>query len=92
MLPAFYIDHSRVAVGFAGVVDEPRSVAMHRCVHHIKVINTKHVAADPLQKEKALGIIDACLRHKQWLLFVVILSSRPDLNILLKKSFSIKIS
>lgn len=87
MLPAFYIDHSRVAVGFAGVVDEPRSVAMHRCVHHIKVINTKHVAADPLQKEKALAIIYSCLRHKQWLL-----SSRTDLNILLKKSFSIKIN
>lgn len=85
MLPAFYIDHSRVAVGLAGVVDEPCSVAMHRCVHHIKVINTKHVAADPLQKEKALGIIYVCLRHKQWLLFVVILSSRRDLNILRKK-------
>lgn len=92
MLPAFYIDHSRVAVGLAGVVDEPCSVAMHRCVHHIKVIDTKHVAADPLQKEKASAIIYACLSKKQWLLFVVILSSRLDLNILLKKSFSFKIS
>lgn len=90
MLPAFYVDHPRVAVGFAGVVDEPGSVAMHRCVHHIKVINTKHVAADPLQKEKALGVIYACVREMASL--AVILSSSLDLTILIKKSFSIKIS
>lgn len=48
MLPAFHVDHSRVAVGFAGVVDEPCCVAMHGCIHHIKVINTEHVTANAL--------------------------------------------
>lgn len=57
MLPAFHVDHSRVAVRLTGVVDEPRSVAVHRCVHHIKVIDTKHVATNSLRKEKASTII-----------------------------------
>lgn len=57
VLPAFHVDHPRVAVRFAGVVDEPRSVAVHRCVHHIKVIDTKHVATNSLWKEEASTII-----------------------------------
>lgn len=63
MLPAFHIDHSRVAVGFTGVVDEPRSVPMHRCVHHIKVINTKHVATDSLGEKTASAIIYVCAKE-----------------------------
>lgn len=52
MLPAFHIDHSRVAVRLAGVVDESRCVAMHGCIHHIKVINAEHVTANALRRQK----------------------------------------
>ena len=66
MFPAFHVDHSRVAVGFTGVVDEPRSIAMHRCVHHIKVINTKHVATDSLRKKKASTLINVRAKKKDF--------------------------
>jgi len=51
MLPAFHVDHSRVAVGFTGVVDESRRVAMHGCIHHVEVVNAEHVTADTLRRQ-----------------------------------------
>ncbi|TNN68314.1 hypothetical protein EYF80_021497 [Liparis tanakae] len=51
VLPAFHVDHSRVAVGFAGVVDESRRVAVHGGVHHIEVVDAEHVAADTLRRQ-----------------------------------------
>lgn len=58
MLPTFHVDHSRVAVGFTGVVDEPCCVAMHGCIHHIKVINSEHITANALQ-----GYIGEPVKH-----------------------------
>lgn len=52
VLAAVYVDDTRVAVWLAGVVDEASGVALHRCVHHVKVIDAEHVATDPL-KERA---------------------------------------
>lgn len=48
VLQAVHSDDSRVAVGLAGVVDEAGSVAVHRGINHLVVINAKHVAANPL--------------------------------------------
>lgn len=48
MLAAVHIDDSRVAVWLAGVVDETSCVALHRRVHHVKVIDAEHVASDAL--------------------------------------------
>lgn len=52
VLPALHVDHSRVAVGFTGVVDESCCVAVHGCIDHIKVINAEHVTANTLQRQK----------------------------------------
>lgn len=89
MFPAFHVDDSRVAVGFTGVVDEPRSVAMHRCVHHIKVINTKHVATNSLQNEKVSTIISVWAKEN--LFFDRILTSKLGLSIRVIKTFSFTI-
>ena len=51
VLPALHVDHSRVAVGFAGMVDESRCVAVHGCVHHIKVVDAEHVTANALRRQ-----------------------------------------
>lgn len=52
VLPTFHVDHPRVAVRFTGVVDEPRRVAVHCCIHHVEVVNAKHVTANTLQRQK----------------------------------------
>lgn len=48
VLSAVHIDDTRVAVRLTGVVDETCCVALHRGVHHVKVINAEHVATDAL--------------------------------------------
>lgn len=48
VLLALHVDDSRVAVGVAGMVDESRGVAVHGGVHHVEIVNAKHVAADAL--------------------------------------------
>lgn len=48
VLLALHVDDSRVAVGVAGVVDESCGVAVHGGVHHVEIVNAKHVAADAL--------------------------------------------
>lgn len=50
VLAAVYVNDPRVAVGLTGVVDEASGVALHRCVHHVEVIDAEHVAADPLKE------------------------------------------
>lgn len=50
VLAAVHIDDPRVAVWLTGVVDEASGVALHRCVHHVKVIDAEHVATDPLKE------------------------------------------
>lgn len=50
VLAAVYINDTRVAVWLTGVVDEASGVALHRCVHHVKVIDAEHVATDPLKE------------------------------------------
>lgn len=42
------IDHAGVAVGLAGVVNETGCTAVHGGIHHLVVIDTKHVAANAL--------------------------------------------
>lgn len=48
VLLAVHGDDPRVAVGLAGVVDEAGSVAVHRGIYHLVVIDAKHVTANPL--------------------------------------------
>lgn len=48
VLLAVHSDDPGVAVGLTGVVDEAGSVAMHRGIYHLIVIDTKHIAADSL--------------------------------------------
>lgn len=48
VLPALHVDDSGVAVGLAGVVDEPRSVAVHGGVHNVEVVDTEHVTPNAL--------------------------------------------
>lgn len=50
VLAAVDINDTRVAVWLTGVVDEAGGVALHRCVHHVKVIDAEHVATDPLKE------------------------------------------
>ncbi len=50
VLAAIHVDDTRVAVGLAGVVDETSCVALHRRVHHVKVVNAEHVAANALME------------------------------------------
>lgn len=52
VLLAIHGDHPGVAVGLAGVVDEAGSVAVHRGIHHLIVIDAKHVAANALWGER----------------------------------------
>ena len=47
---AVHVDDARVAVWLTRVVDETSCVALHRCVHHVKVVNAEHVAADALME------------------------------------------
>lgn len=51
MFLAVHGDDARVAVGLAGMVDEARGVAVHRCVDHLIVVDAKHVTADSLWGE-----------------------------------------
>lgn len=44
------IDHTGVAVGLTGVVDETSRVAMHGGIYHLIVIDAKHVAANALER------------------------------------------
>lgn len=55
VLLALHVDDAGVAVGFAGVVDESRRIAMHGRIHHLKVVNAEHVAANALSKEEQGG-------------------------------------
>ena len=48
VLVAVHADDPRVAVGLARVVDEASRVAVHGSVHHLKVVDAEHVAADTL--------------------------------------------
>lgn len=48
VLSAVHVDDAGVAVGLARVVDEAGRVALHRRVHHVKVVDAEHVAADVL--------------------------------------------
>lgn len=48
VLSAIHIDDTRVAVWLAGMVDETCCIALHRGVHHVKVIDVEHVASDAL--------------------------------------------
>lgn len=57
MFLAVHGDDARVAVGFAGMVDEARGVAVHRCVHHLVVIDAEHVTADSLWEKKRLELL-----------------------------------
>lgn len=50
VLLAVHGDHSGVAVRLAGVVDEAGGVAMYRGVHHLVLIDAKHVTAYPLMR------------------------------------------
>lgn len=50
VLAAVHVDDAGVAVGLAGVVDETGCVALHRRIHHVKVIYAEHVAADTLME------------------------------------------
>lgn len=45
---AVHGDDPGVAVGLTGVVDKACSVAVHRGIYHLVVINAKHVTADTL--------------------------------------------
>lgn len=46
------IDHTGVAVGLAGVVNETGCIAVDGGINHLVVIDTKHVAANALSKKK----------------------------------------
>lgn len=48
VLTAVHVDDARVAVRLTGVVDETSCVALHCRVHHVKVIDAEHVAANAL--------------------------------------------
>lgn len=48
VLLALHVDDSRITVRVAGVIDKPCRVSMHGGVHHVEVVNAKHVAADAL--------------------------------------------
>lgn len=50
VLAPVHVDDSRVAVWLARVVDEAGGVALHRCIHHVKVVNAEHVTADTLMQ------------------------------------------
>lgn len=50
VLATVHINDTRVAVWLTRVVDEASGVALHRCVHHIKVVNAEHVATDSLKE------------------------------------------
>lgn len=52
VLAAVHVDDARVAVGLARVVDEAGGVALHRRVHHVKVVNAEHVATDSLKQRQ----------------------------------------
>lgn len=49
VLATIHVYDSRVAVRLTRVVDETSSIALHRCVHHIKIINAEHVTANALE-------------------------------------------
>lgn len=48
VLAAVHVDDTRVAVWLTGVVDETGCVALHCRIHHVKVIDSEHVAANTL--------------------------------------------
>lgn len=48
VLAAVHVDDTGVAVRLARVVDETSCVALHRCVHYVKVVDAEHVAANAL--------------------------------------------
>lgn len=50
VLATVHINDTRVAVWLTRVVDETSGVALHCCVHHVKVINAEHVATDSLKE------------------------------------------
>lgn len=50
VLAAVHVNDTRVAVWLTRVVDESSGVALHCCVHHIKVIDAEHVATDSLKE------------------------------------------
>lgn len=52
VLAAVHVDDARVAVGLARVVDETGRVALHRRVHHVKVVDAEHVAPNALRRKK----------------------------------------
>lgn len=52
VLAAVHVDDARVAVGLTRVVDETSGVALHCCVHHVKVIDAEHVATDSLKEKQ----------------------------------------
>lgn len=57
VLLAVHRDYPRVAVRLTGVVDEAGSVAVHRGVHHLVVVDAKHITTDPLwgRQEEEVG-------------------------------------
>lgn len=57
MFLAVHGDDARIAVGLAGMVDEARGVAVHRCVHHLIVVDAKHVTADSLWESEETGAV-----------------------------------
>ena len=61
VLLTFNNDDARVAVGLTGMVYETRCVAMHCGVHHLIVIDPKHVTANPLEK------MTTQLNYAKWL-------------------------
>lgn len=60
---AVHGDDPRIAVGLTGVVDKAGGIAVHCGIHHLVVIDTKHVAADPLRgKMRQMLLLTKTLR------------------------------
>lgn len=70
VLAAVHVNDTRVAVWLARVVDETSGVALHCCVHHVKVINAEHVATDSLKETATISVL---LEHDQLPLGIQIL-------------------
>lgn len=60
VLATVHVNDARVAVGLTGVVDETSGVALHRCVHHVEVINAEHVATDSLKATQMVSVSLEC--------------------------------
>lgn len=49
---AIHVDDARIAIRLARVVDETCRVALHCRVHHVKVVDAEHVAANALLDDR----------------------------------------